>query len=58
MQVGTLNYAVDYTATSGKSAGWNSLTDDYMSGPTNYPYRERKMRNYYALLQMHSPNQT
>lgn len=39
---GTLNYFVDYTATSGKTAGWNSLTDQYMSGPSNYPDRRKE----------------
>jgi uncharacterized protein len=39
LKPGSLNYQVDYTATSGKTAGWNSLTDSYMSGPTHYADR-------------------
>ncbi len=39
IQGGSLNYTVDYTASSGPTTRWNSLTDLYMHGPSNYPDR-------------------
>ena len=39
---GTLNYNIDYTATSGLTAGWNSLVPTYMHGPTNYADRRKE----------------
>ncbi len=37
---GNLQYKIDYNATTGPSARWNSLTDLYMHGPTDYPNRK------------------
>jgi putative CocE/NonD family hydrolase len=39
---GTLSYAVDYTATTGLSSRWNSVTTLYKHGPTNYPDRKKE----------------
>jgi putative CocE/NonD family hydrolase len=42
IQSGNLNYAVDYTATSGPTTRWNSLTELYMHGPSNYADRRKE----------------
>lgn len=39
LQKGTVEYIIDYTATSGNSSRWNSQTPTYKNGPTNYPDR-------------------
>lgn len=36
---GKLNYKIDYTATTGGTSRWNSVTGLYMHGPTNYSNR-------------------
>jgi putative CocE/NonD family hydrolase len=36
---GNLNYKIDYTATTGGTSRWNSVTGMYMHGPTNYSNR-------------------
>ena len=36
---GELNYKIDYTATTGNTSRWNSVTTLYMNGPTNYSNR-------------------
>lgn len=36
---GILNYEVDYTASSGNTSRWNSITQLFMNGPTNYADR-------------------
>lgn len=36
---GKLNYRIDYTATTGGTSRWNSVTGLYMHGPTNYDNR-------------------
>ncbi|MBX2903696.1 MAG: CocE/NonD family hydrolase [Chitinophagales bacterium] len=36
---GVLNYKVDYTANSGNTSRWNSVTQLFMNGPTNYANR-------------------
>ncbi|MFN8287257.1 MAG: CocE/NonD family hydrolase [Chitinophagales bacterium] len=38
-QNSSLNYTVDYSATSGKTSRWNSVTTLYMNGPTHYADR-------------------
>lgn len=42
LQAGSVNYVIDTTATSGLSSRWNSVTDLYMHGPTNYPDRKEE----------------
>ena len=37
---GTVGYDIDYTATTGPTSRWNSVTDLYMHGPSNYPDRK------------------
>ena len=39
---GALSYNIDYTATSGLSSRWNSVTDNYKHGHTNYPDRREE----------------
>lgn len=39
MHSGTISYNIDYTATSGLSSRWNSVTDLYKHGHSNYPDR-------------------
>lgn len=36
---GNLNYKIDYTASTGNTSRWNSVTTLYMHGPTNYNNR-------------------
>lgn len=36
---GPVTYNVDYTASSGNTTRWNSLTEAYMHGPSHYPDR-------------------
>ncbi len=42
IKAGSVNYVVDYTATSGLTSRWNSVTDLYMHGPTNYANRKQE----------------
>jgi putative CocE/NonD family hydrolase len=42
LKSGRVSYPVNYSASTGKSARWNSLTSDYMTGPTNYPDRRKE----------------
>ena len=37
---GVVGYNIDYTATSGATSRWNSVTDLYMHGPSNYADRK------------------
>ncbi len=46
---GKLEYKIDYSATTGPSAGWNSVTPLYKTGRTNYPNRveeTKKLLNF------------
>ncbi|MBX2910180.1 MAG: CocE/NonD family hydrolase [Chitinophagales bacterium] len=36
---GIVNYAVNYSASSGNTSRWNSITQLFMNGPTNYSNR-------------------
>lgn len=36
---GVLKYKIDYTASSGNTSRWNSVTQLFMNGPTNYANR-------------------
>ncbi|HLP20266.1 MAG TPA: CocE/NonD family hydrolase, partial [Chitinophagales bacterium] len=38
-KAGKVNYKIDYTATTGGTSRWNSVTTLYMHGPTNYSNR-------------------
>ncbi|MDB5283875.1 MAG: hypothetical protein JWO06_2950 [Bacteroidota bacterium] len=40
LNVGSVNYNIDYTATSGNTSRWNSLTTLYMHGHSNYEDRK------------------
>lgn len=42
LQVGTLNYKVDYTATTDSNSRWNSVTALHKHGPTNYSDRGKE----------------
>ena len=39
---GSVCYFLDSTTTSGSSSRWNSVTDLFMNGPTNYPDRREE----------------
>ena len=39
---GAVSYNIDYTATSGQSSRWNSVTDLYKHGHSNYPDRRNE----------------
>lgn len=39
---GDVNYKVDYTATTGKTTRWNSITTLFMNGPTSYSNRSEE----------------
>lgn len=39
---GSVCYYLDTTTTSGSSSRWNSVTDLFMNGPTNYPDRKEE----------------
>jgi putative CocE/NonD family hydrolase len=50
-QAGSIDYKVDYTATSGNTSRWNSVTALYMHGPTNYADRgeeDKKLLSFTA----------
>lgn len=48
---GNVNYTIDYTATTGNTSRWNSVTTLYMHGPTNYSNRaeeDKKLMTFTA----------
>lgn len=44
VKTGELNYTIDYTATSGNTSRWNSVTPLSMNGPTNYANRAEECK--------------
>ena len=42
LNAGSVNYNIDYTATSGLTSRWNSLTTLYMHGHSNYADRKKE----------------
>jgi hypothetical protein len=51
---GVLKYKIDYTASSGNTSRWNSVTQLFMNGPTNYANRAEEDKNYYPSPLHHS----
>jgi putative CocE/NonD family hydrolase len=45
---GAVSYNIDYTATSGPSSRWNSVTDLYKHGHTNYPDRREEDKKLFT----------